>query len=47
MNTETDETAGEPIHHHQNPMAFEATGLTTEQINTPKAIFDLAKESEP
>jgi len=28
MNTESDETAGELIHHHQHPMAFETNRLT-------------------
>ena len=47
MNTETDETTGELIHHHQHPMAFEANRLTSEQIDTPKTVFHVANESEP
>ena len=31
MNTETDETTGELIHHHQHPMAFKANRLTSEE----------------
>ena len=47
MNTETDETTGDLIHHHQHPMAFKANRLTSEQIDTPKAVFHVANESEP
>jgi hypothetical protein len=40
-------TTGKLIHHHQHPMAFEANRLTSEQIDTPKAVFHVAKVSEP
>ena len=47
MHTETDETMGELIHQHQNPMAFEENGPTSKQVDAPKAILHVADEDEP
>jgi hypothetical protein len=48
MNDQTDQTAGELIHHYQLPIAFETNSrLTSEQFDTPKAILHMTKESGP
>src|SRR5450631_3865029 len=47
LGADADDLAREVIHHNHDPIALEHNGLTSEQIETPKAVLHVSNEREP
>ena len=47
VNAETNDAPGKLVHHNQYPMSSQRSGLTSEQVATPQAVFGVAEKGEP
>ena len=47
VDAEADDAPSKLIHHHQNPMRSQDSGLAAKQIATPQAVLGVAEEGEP
>jgi len=47
MHTETNNPAGELIHDNQYPVSSQGYRFATKEVQTPKAVFYVAEESQP
>ena len=47
FNAEADDTAGEDIHDHHNPVAAQEDRFAAEQIEAPEAVFGMSDKGEP
>ena len=47
VHAESDDAAGELVHHHEHPIALEDDGLTAKQVDTPQAVGGLSDERQP
>jgi len=44
---EADDTAGEEVHYHDDPMAAKQNRLATKQVHAAEAVLGLREEGEP
>jgi hypothetical protein len=47
MYTEADNAPSELIHNDEHPVALQINGLTSKQVNTPKAVLGLSEQAQP